>query len=254
MTIITLPLFPNSKPATLSIQQKKRIAMDAFLNRKTQTQLAQEYSTNRKYIRQLRDRVISAIDNCFDGEDQQDPDAIFYLPVTLDWIKQLVLSLMLKAHASYRNIIAILNDLLDYAISLGTINGIFNDAVVKAKDKNRIEDLSKISVTANDELFHHGKPILTGIDTRSLYCYLLSFESHRDKVTWAINLLDAQDKGLNPERTIGDDGKGLVSGHKIVFQDCSYCYDNFHLSQEMMDLRRFFRNRLKTAIKAHLVE
>jgi hypothetical protein len=72
------------------------------------------------------------------------------------------------------------------------------------------------------------KPILSGIDTWSLYCYLLSGENHRDEETWAIHFWDCQEKGLNPHRTIGDDASGLVSGHKIVFPDIPYHYDNFH--------------------------
>jgi len=110
--------------------------------------------------------------------------------------------------------------------------------------------LSTIEITANDELFHHNKPILSGVDTRSMYCYLLAAEDHRDEETWAIHLWDAQAKGLNPQRTIGDDGKGLVSGHKHVFPTTSYDYDNFHLSRSLMDLRRYYRNRLKSAITA----
>ena len=60
--------------------------------------------------------------------------------------------------------------------------------------------------------------------------------------------MDCQDKGLKPERTIGDDANGLVWGHRIVFPGVPYHYDNFHLSRGLMDLRRYFINRLKTAI------
>ena len=161
---------------------------------------------------------------------------------------QLVLALMFLGFSSYRNIVMILKDLFDYDISIGTINNMFSEAVEKARVINAAEDLSNINVTANDELFHHNKPILSGIDVRSLYCYLLTSEDHRDEETWAIHLMDAQDKGLNPQRTLGDDAGGLVSGHKITFPETPYDYDNFHLSQSLMDLRRYFRNRLKTAI------
>ncbi|MCP3670347.1 MAG: hypothetical protein GY814_07920, partial [Gammaproteobacteria bacterium] len=130
------------------------------------------------------------------------------------------------------------------------INSIFKSAVEKARGINAKEDLSAIKESANDELFRGRKPILTGIDTRSLYCYILSAESHRDEETWAIHFLDSKDKGLNPERTIGDDGSGLVAGHKFVFPKTPYDYDNFHLAQGLMDLRRFFRNQFKSAITA----
>jgi len=69
--------------------------------------------------------------------------------VTKVWIVQLVLALMLIGQVSYRNIIAILKDLLDYDISLGTLNNIFNTAVEKARAVNATEDLSNIEVTAN---------------------------------------------------------------------------------------------------------
>jgi hypothetical protein len=151
-------------------------------------------------------------------------------------------------HVSYRNISTLLNDVFDYSLSSATIHTIFMSAVEKAQQLHVTEDLSNIQVTANDELFHRNKPILTGIDTRSLYCYLLIGEDHRDKDTWAIHFWDCQNKGLGPLRTIGDDSSGLVSGHKIVFPGAPYHYDNFHLSREPMDLRRFYRNRLKTAI------
>jgi hypothetical protein len=157
---------------------------------------------------------------------------------------------MLLGHASYRNISMIIKDLLDYDISEGTINTIFKDAVGGARKINEVENLSKIDVSANDELFHKNKPILTGIDTRSLYCYLLASEDRRDEDTWAIHLWGANDKGLIPVRSIGDDAKGLVAGHKWVFPQAAYDYDNFHLSYSLKNLRRFFRNRLKRAIKA----
>ena len=68
------------------------------------------------------------------------------------------------------------------AIDAGTITAIVSSAVKKAQQIHTTEDLSGIKVTANDELFHHNKPILSGIDTQSLYCYLLSYFSF---VPWA---------------------------------------------------------------------
>jgi hypothetical protein len=120
---------------------------------------------------------------------------------------------MLVAHASYRNIMTILKDVLDYNLSLGSIHNIFRSAVERANEIHVAENLTDIEITANDELFHCNKPILSGIDSRSLYCYLLSAEDRRDEETWAIHLLDAQDKGLCPDRTIGDDASGVVELH-----------------------------------------
>ncbi len=249
MTVANLPLSSFDQPNVLSPQIKKRIALEALRNRKTITRiLAQENNTSRKNVRQQRDRALEAVDKYFELDNVNAEDILFYLPVTKAWITQLVLVLMLLAHASYRNIAMIIKDLLDCDLSQGSINKIFSDAVDKAKVINSAEDLSSISVTANDELFHFSRPILTGIDTRSLYCYMLNSEDRRDEDTWAIRLMYAEDKGLNPQRAIGDDAKGLVAGHKKVFLKTSYDYDNFHITRGLMDLRKFFRNRLKAAI------
>jgi hypothetical protein len=142
---------------------------------------------------------------------------------------------MMLGHTSCRNIVMILKDLFDYDISKGTINTLFNSAVDLARTINATEDLSSIKVAGSDELFHHNKPILSGIDSRSLYCYLLASEDHRDEEIWAIHLWDASEKGLNPHRTIGDDSSGLVSGHKMVFPQTPYNNDSFHLSRSLMD-------------------
>ena len=228
--------------------RKKRVALEVVSRQKTITQIAGENDISRKFARQQGRSLQAVIDDAFNGDRASNDDVFFNLPVTQVWVEQLVLALMLSAHASYRNIISLLKDLFDYDISLGTINNIFRSAVKRAREVNEAEDLSSIEVTANDELFHHNKPILSGIDTRSLYCYLLSAEDRRDEETWAINLLYAEANGLSPLRTIGDDAGGLVSGHEIVFPQTPYDYDNFHLSQGLMDLRRYYRNRLKSAI------
>ena len=39
-------------------------------------------------------------------------------------------------------------------------------------------------------MFAYGSPILAGIDSPSLYCYLLAQEKRRDAETWAIHLYD----------------------------------------------------------------
>ena len=239
-------LFPAK---SMSPQRRKHTALEAATNRKTISYLANENNTSRKFIRKQRDKALTAVDESFNLA-KTDNEVIFYLPVTNEWIQQLVLSLMLAPHASYRNIITLLKDCFDMDISLGKVHAIFTEAVEMSMQLNASEDLSKIKISSNDELFHHNRPVLSGIDIRSLYCYLLSYELQRDEETWAINLLDAKDKGMNPERMISDDAGGLISGHQLVFPKTPCDYDNFHLLKGLMDLRRYFRNRLKSSMTA----
>ena len=231
---------------TMSAKQKKLVAVTAFTGIKTVTDIARENNSSRKFVRKQKGIAADAIESAFHPTPTSDK-VLFHLPVTRLWIEQLVLSLIFT-HVSYRHISTLLNDVFDYSIGIATISKLFKSAVQKAQQINSTEDLSGIHVTANDELFYHNKPILTGVDTRSLYCYILSAENHRDEDTWAIHFLDCQEKGLEPQRTIGDDAKGLVSAHSLVFLDAPYHYDNFHLSLALMKLRLFYRNRLKTAI------
>jgi len=130
-------------------EQKKRIALEAVSRQKSITLIANENNTSRKFVRQQGRNLQVANDNVFDIDSPCNDDVIYDLPVTKVWIVQLVLALMLIGQVSYRNIIAILKDLLDYDISLGTLNNIFNTAVEKARAVNATEDLSNIEVTAN---------------------------------------------------------------------------------------------------------
>jgi len=231
----------------MNAEQKKNVAVAALTGTKTVTQIAIENKSSRKFVRGQKAKAAGAIDAAFHPAPTPDK-VLFQLLVTQQWMDQLTLSILLGCNGSYRKTATVLNDVFDYATSPGKITAIVSSAVKKAQQIHTTEDLSGITVTANDELFHHNKPILSGIDTQSLYCYLLSSETHRDEVTWAIKLMECQQKGLNPERTLGDDAGGLVSGHKIAFPNVPYHYDIFHLYRGLMDLRRFFRNRLKTAI------
>ena len=137
---------------------------------------------------------------------------------------------------------------MDYHVSMGTIGDYFQQAVVSSREINKAEDLSGIKVAAEDEMFDHGQPILTGVDIPSLYCYLASKESSRDAETWAINLMDLKDKGFHPERVIADDASGLRSGHQLIFPEVPCDGDVFHIIKTLMDMRIFFRNRLKTSV------
>jgi hypothetical protein len=60
---------------------------------------------------------------------------------------------------------------------------VLQSATQQAGVINREQDLSAIRVGLHDEIFHHGKPVLAGVDAHSTYCYLLVAEPHRDADT-----------------------------------------------------------------------
>jgi hypothetical protein len=52
-------------------------------------------------------------------------------------------------------------------------------AATKAQRLQRTDDLSKIQISANDEVFDGSKPILTAVCTNSLFCPLLKKSDNR---------------------------------------------------------------------------
>ena len=229
----------------LSNTTRKRLALSAASKKSTVTALARQHGVSRTTVRNARDKAVGAVNDAFDTPKS---DVLFYLPVTRQWLHSLVLALMLVGGVSYRAIMTILQDLFDTSLSLGTIHNIFNTAAERAHKINQSIDLSNITNLCADEFFHHGKPIINAMDATSLYCCALSIENQRDGETWAVHLLDAKEQGLLPSVMISDQAEGIVSAQKTVFSYCEHRYDNFHLSRSLMDLRRFYRNRLRRSI------
>lgn len=238
-----------SYPAmNLNATQKKKLALLTLRGEHTISDLAEEHVVSRQFLHRQKNRALEGVKSAFEPPTESLEKILFNLPVTTIWLKQLTVSLALDCKSSYRGIQSVLENCFDHSLALGTVHNIIEEAKEKAKSINQEEDLSHIKLGAEDEIFHHNKPILTGIDIPSLYCYLLTDEKQRDFDTWGMHLLDLKKKGFNPVRIFGDDASPLQAAHHYVFPNTPYDLDNFHIIRDLMDLRRYFRNRLKTAI------
>ncbi len=127
---------------------------------------------SRKFLYQQQDIAQKALNTAFDKSEREN-EVLYYLPVTQKWIFQLILALILICHCSYRGVVELLRDLFDYSLSIGTIHNRINEAVQKARKINQAQDLSSINVVLLDELFQGSRPVLTGVDADSTYCFLL---------------------------------------------------------------------------------
>ncbi len=154
------------------------------------------------------------------------------LPVTRQWLDQVIVALTMVGHVSFRSTLELMHDLLGVSTRLGTIHTVLQRAAKQAIAINAGIDLSPIRVGLHDELFQGSQPVLAGIDVASTYCYLLAPEAHRDGDTWAIHLLDLQAQGLDPEHTIADAGTGLRAGQKMAWPDTPCHGDVFHIIQQ----------------------
>jgi hypothetical protein len=214
------------------------------------SRIAQQHQVSRKFIYHQAHKAQQALDHAFAPEPPGDDQVLFYLPVTRAWTRQLVLALVLIAHCSFRGVTELLRDLFDYPLSVGTVHNIVDQAVATARQINLRQDLSRVRIGADDEIFQSGRPVLVGVDVESTYCYLLSQEEHRDADTWGVRLLELVDRGFAPEATIADFGSGLRAGHEQALPGVACRGDVFHALYELTPLVRYLENRAYEAIDA----
>ncbi len=155
-------------------------------------------------------------------------------------LKQLILSLILICHSSYRGVKELLRDLFDYQISIGSIHNLIYSNAELAKEINEKQDLSSIKVGLHDEIFQGAQPVLTGVDNFSTYCYLLTIAEHRDEDNWGYYLLNLTEKqGLKPKRIIADAAKGLRAGQSAVWPHTPCNGDIFHIKRQYQKMLLF---------------
>lgn len=231
----------------LNASEKNQLAISAIRREQSISKLANTHNVSRQFIHRQQAKALNAINDAFTPTVENEK-VLFYLPVTLSWLCQLVLCLLLHCRASHRGIQKVLLDAFDHRMSLGTIHSVVNKAKIGAKAINAKQDLTRVKLAAQDEMFHQNKPILTGVDITSLYCYLLSHEADRDTDTWTIHLLDLQQQGFNPDGVFGDDAKAIQAAHHAVFPNTPYYLDHFHAIRDMKTVCRYVKNRLKRTI------
>ena len=232
----------------LDASKRKQLALDSMNESLSITDMANENNVSRKFIYQQQDKAINAVSDAFEPPTKKTEKVLFYLPVTFSWLCQLILCLVLHCRANHRGIQKLLRDAFDHELAYGSVCNIVNFAKENAKVINKNQTLENIKLAAQDEIFHYNKPVLTGVDIPSLYCYLLSSEHHRDFDTWGTHLLDLKKKSLNPERVFGDDASSIQAAHHYVYPNAPYDVDNFHIIRDMIELRRYYRNSLKSAV------
>jgi hypothetical protein len=242
---------PNGCTAkTLGPSQRLQLGLQAMAGNHTVTGLADEFDVSRKFVYQQAAIAETALEEAF-LPNKPDEEVLFHLPVTKAWLRQATLSLLLTCHSSFRGVIEHWRDIFTVNMSVGTVHNILQDAVEKARPYNHQQNLADVRIGAHDEIFQSRRPVLVGADVDSTYCYLLSLEEHRDAETWGVRLLELQDRGLAPEATIADFGKGLRAGQKLALPGTPCRGDVFHALYEITPLVTFLENRAYEAMEVH---
>jgi hypothetical protein len=206
---------------------RKNLAIQALAGSEMVSDLASRHGVSRKFVYQQTHKASAALDGAF-SPAVRDDEVLFELGVTKTWLRQVIVGLTLICRSSYRGVVEFLRDLLGLPVSLGHVHDVLQAATRQASVINDEPDLSGIRVGLHDEIFQGATPVLTGVDARSTYCYLLVAEQHRDADTWGVHLLDAAERGLRPDYTIADAGRGLRAGQQASWGDTPCHGDVFH--------------------------
>ena len=236
----------SSVASRLRPRQRQELAIKIISKHQPISHLAQQEQVSRKFLHRQKNIARQALNKAFD-KPEKDDQVLYYLPVTQQWINQLILALILICHCSYRGVIELFRDLFDYPISVGTVHNRVQEAVQKARKINQSQDLSSIEVALLDELFQGNRPVLTGIDAHSTYCFLLEDVEHRDEDTWGYYLLEAEEQGLLPDYTIADAGKGIRAGQKAAWENIPCHGDVWHIFDQCQTLCRSLSKKAEGA-------
>jgi hypothetical protein len=229
-------------------KQRQDLALHVLTGSQPLAGLARQHQVSRQFLYRQADTAQRALERAFEPPPP-DQEVLFQLPVTTSWLRQLVLGLVLSCHSPYRGVIAILSDLFDTPIALGTVHNIVQAAVAPARAINGSYDLTGVRVGAHDEIFQAGRPVLVGIDTASTFCYLLSQEEHRDTDTWGVRLLELVERGLAPEATVADFAGALRAGQALAMPAVPCRGDVFHAVRDLEPVVSYLENRAYAALE-----
>ena len=233
-----------SVAARLAPDIRQDIGIQVLSRSQSISQLAATHQVSRKFVYQQGDKAQRSLDESF-APSQGDDDVLFHLPVTKNWLFQLILGLVLICHSSYRGVVELFRDLFDMSISIGTVHNRLQATAEKATEINQSQDLSDIEVGLQDEIYQADKPVLVGVDAASTYCYLLQAVDHRDETTWGCHLLDVMEQGFDPDYTIADGGSGLRAGQKAVMPEVPCHGDVFHIQQQFEQVSNSLARRVQ---------
>lgn len=243
---------PNSCPAkAMPPSQRARVGLQAIAGTQTITDLSQEFEVSRKFVYQQASKAQTALDEAFSPSATPDDEVLFHLPVTKQWLQQVVLGLTLSCHSSYRGVQEFCHDLLDVHLSLGTVHNYIYAAIERARPLNAQANLAKVAYAGLDEIYQLDQPIFVAADIESTYCFLLSHEDRCDGDTWALRLLEAQDRGLAPQAIVSDFGCAIHAGVKVALPNVPHRGDIFHALAEITEAIAVLECRAYQLMAAH---
>ena len=91
----------TSVAASLSPSIRKELAIQVLTKMEPVSHLAAQHQVSRKFLYQQRHKADQALDEAF-AESTDDQAVLFYLPITKDWLFQLILAFMGQRNNNHR--------------------------------------------------------------------------------------------------------------------------------------------------------
>lgn len=230
--------------------QRQNIGIQAIKGNTPIAHIAERYGVSRKFVYNQKEKAFDGISQAFEKQTVNNDKVLFYIPVTKQWLYQIVLALIFICRASYQGVSEFFRDILDYHISKGTIHNIVHEHLKIAKKFNDQQDLRDVQEGLHDEIYQCGNPVLVGCCARSTYCYLLSLEESCDANAWGVHLLDLKEKQkLDPNFTVIDGGKAARCGQKEAWPEIPAHGDVFHALMPFSEMVTYLENRALNTFK-----
>jgi transposase-like protein len=161
-------------------------------------------------------------------------------------IEKQVLTLLIEAHASYRQIQACLQRMLGRRVSIGTICAIVQQAGERARSWLSRQRSSSVRALALDEQFssQRGEAYLNVVDVHSGQVWASLPPASVEGESWMIVLWDLQAQGVSYDITVSDGGHAIHEALKQLKQQQTHQRDVWHVFQQAAKLQA----RLETLV------
>jgi hypothetical protein len=153
----------RSASSKLTGEERKIIALQALAGTGSISTLAARNGVSRPTVYRQMNRAGAALDELFLSAVPEDNKVLFMLPVTRQWLEQVILALTHIGHTSSRGVVEFMHDLLG-----GPSRWVpFTTFISRPRSEPSINagiDLSPIHTGLHDELFQGSQPVLAGVD------------------------------------------------------------------------------------------
>jgi hypothetical protein len=167
------------------------------------SELSRRHQVSRQTLYRWKERGAKALEAALDGKQKPGQGPI--------QIKEYVLTLLIEAHASYRNIQKCVRRMCGVHLSLGRIGGIVQEAGQRAQRWLNKQRASTPRALALDEQYssQRGKAYLNVVDVHSGQVWATLPPVEVDGESWIVVWWYLQEQGILCERSVSDGGRAI---------------------------------------------